>query len=176
MYLFLEFQFGSDTVLPASMEFGNRISESCTSEVTDTVEPQVEPFAGDTEAVASTQDDTAVNVMAMKPFVVETSRQKRNASRQKRNTSRQKMNARKSKLDEEGRKQSEYQRLKREIQSLKREREGLKIKAEEMEPLIKKLRKELSEAVNEKKKKKCNLLKSVRPHGNTWLMIFDTPT
>jgi hypothetical protein len=67
--LFLEFQFGSDTVLPARVEFDNRTSTSCTSEVTDTVET----FTGDMEVMASTQDDTAVNVMVVKAFVVETS-------------------------------------------------------------------------------------------------------
>jgi hypothetical protein len=99
------FQFESDTILPASVEFDNRISASCTSEITSTnadtckteIEPfmdfdnrisasctseitntnagtcktEVEPFTDDVEVLASTQDDTAVNVMVVKPFVVE---------------------------------------------------------------------------------------------------------
>jgi hypothetical protein len=73
MYLFLEFQFGSDSVLPANVEFDNRISTSRIFEVTDTVEP----FTGDMEVVASTQDDTAVIVMVVDSFVVEISPDRR---------------------------------------------------------------------------------------------------
>jgi hypothetical protein len=76
MYLFLGFQLESDTVLPASAELDDRISTSSaevTSRKTDTVETHVESFADDMELLASTRDDTAVNVMVMKPFVDEKS-------------------------------------------------------------------------------------------------------
>jgi hypothetical protein len=69
MYLFLGFQLESDTILPANVEFDNRISTSCTSEITstnaDTIKTEVERVTNDVEVLASTQDDTAVNVMVV---------------------------------------------------------------------------------------------------------------
>jgi hypothetical protein len=68
----------SDTILPDSVDLDDRISTPYTSEVTmstkaDTAKAQVEPIT-DVEVQASQKDDdAAVNVMVVKPFVVETS-------------------------------------------------------------------------------------------------------
>jgi hypothetical protein len=143
MYLFLGFQLESDTILPANVEFDNRISTSCTSEITstnaDAIKTEVETFTDDVEVLASTQDDTAVNIMVVKPFVVETTTStQRNDAKPERMEVEMECNQFSSSLKLLGKRNQQF-----EEGTKTNVRRGLKGKKDERSPKVRRSRKEL---------------------------------